>query len=636
MQEDIILSVLDGKDTLALMPTGGGKSICFQVPALAREGICIVVSPLIALMKDQVENLKARDIKAVSVVSGMTRKEIDITLDNCIYGNIKFLYVSPERLKTDLFKARLPKMKVNLIAVDEAHCISQWGYDFRPSYLEIAAIRKMLPGIPVLALTATATPEVREDIQKKLSPPTPQRGDFPAANNSPSLGEGVRGWAVFQNSFERKNLSYVVINEDNKTLKMLNVVEKTTGSSIIYVRNRKRTKEIVELLQKNGHTAGFYHAGLDKATRNKRQDAWMSGETRIIVATNAFGMGIDKSNVRLVLHYDLPESIEAYYQESGRAGRDGKQSYTVLLYKKTDINEAQGRVESSFPEVSEIKNTYQALGNYLQLPVGSGAGVSYDFNINAFCTNYNLDPLNTFNCFKILEMEELIEMSDNIDLPSRLHITVKHEMLYEYQVKNPKFDHVIKTILRSYAGAFDDYTAINEGEIAKRSGITIDEVKEILVKTDAQNILSYLPQNQSPQVTFLKQRLDLKNIHISREHLADRKERHIKNMKAVIKYASTNTSCRQQQLLQYFGEEINHRCGNCDVCIARNKLGISDLEFSNVQVEIQTILSNQKLSLHHLIKNIKSANEDKAIKVVEWLIDNRKISYDDDELLVIK
>lgn len=615
MQEDVILSVLAGMDTLALMPTGGGKSICFQVPGLAREGICIVVSPLIALMKDQVESLKARDIKAVAVVSGMSRREIDIALDNCIYGNVKFLYLSPERLKTDLLKARLQKMKVNLIAVDEAHCISQWGYDFRPSYLEVANIRKLLPGVPVLALTATATPQVGEDIQKKLL---------------------FKKSAVFQNSFERKNLSYVVMEVDDKEKKMLNVLKNTQGSAIIYVRNRKRTKDIAELLQKNGYAADYYHAGLDKTLRSSRQDSWMKGSKRVIVATNAFGMGIDKSNVRVVLHYDMPDSLEAYYQEAGRAGRDGQPAYAILLFNQKDIMSAEGRVESGFPAVAEIKNVYQALANYYQLPVGSGAGVSFDFNMNAFCTAYNLDSLNTFNCLKILEMEELLELSDNIDLPSRLHITVRHEALYEFQVKNVRYDHLIKTILRSYEGLFDDYGVINEGEIAKRSGMTMEDVKDMLRRLEGQNMVSYVPQNQSPQITFLTERLDLKNINISREHLADRKERYIRNMKAVIGYAAETTFCRQQQLLHYFGEELNHRCGSCDVCLSRNKLGLNDLEFNAVQHEIQHLLSSEKLRLHQLVSSIKATDADKVLKIVEWMIDNQRIQYDEHDLLELK
>ncbi len=612
LQEDIILSVLDGKDTLALMPTGGGKSICFQVPALAKEGICVVVSPLIALMKDQVEHLRSKGIPAVAVVSGMSRNEIDIAFDNCIYGKEKFLYISPERLTSDLLQERLQKMNINLLAIDEAHCISQWGYDFRPSYLKIAEARKLTNNAPVLALTATATEEVRKDIQEKLH--------FKKEN-------------LFKKSFERKNLSYVVIHEEDKLQRLINIINKVEGTGIVYVRNRKKTKEVAEFLKRKKISAGYYHAGLESSVRTKVQDDWMKGNTRVIAATNAFGMGIDKSNVRFVVHLDLPESIEAYYQEAGRGGRDEAQAYGVLLYNNNDKVEIEHRTELNFPEVAEIRKTYQALANFYQLPVGSGKGVSFDFDIVKFCSSYNLQIPVVFNCLKVLELQGLLATTESVDLHARIHFKVDNKHLYEFQVKNETFDHLIKVILRSYEGVFDDYVNINETEIATRAGFTKDELIKYLNQLEKLNVLSYLPAKDFPQLIFTEERLDIRDVHIDRQHLAERKKRYMIRVKAMLDYATGKTKCRSQILLNYFGEEVSHRCGSCDYCLSRNKLGISELEFSNLQNQLQTILSSKSLSLVEILPHIKDAREDKTLKVVEWLIDNEKIRYTEGNLL---
>ncbi|HRH67487.1 MAG TPA: ATP-dependent DNA helicase RecQ, partial [Bacteroidia bacterium] len=606
LQQEIILSVLSGSDTLALMPTGGGKSICFQVPALAREGLCLVVSPLIALMKDQVEHLKTKGIPAVAVVSGMSKNEIDIALDNCIYGKEKFLYLSPERLSSDLFIARLQKMNINLLAIDEAHCISQWGYDFRPSYLKISEVRELLPGVPVLALTASATPDVQEDIQKKLN---------------------FKNGQVFKKSFERKNISYMVLHEEDKLQRMLKIMSKIQGTGIVYVRTRKKTREVAAFLQRNSIRASFYHAGLSADERSKVQDDWMKGKVRVVVSTNAFGMGIDKSNVRFVIHLDIPDSLEAYYQEAGRAGRDDQKSYAVLLYNESDRIESERRLEMSFPEVQSIRTTYQALGNFYQLPVGSGKGVSFSFDLSEFCTAYNLQISEVFNCLKVLELQGLIAVSESADLHARLRITATAQQLYEFQVKNPRTDHFIKVILRSYEGLFDDYVMIKESEIAVRAGISTEESKTLLRQLSQLKMLNYIESKDTPQITFTEERLDQKDLHIYRENLADRKKRYLLRQKAMLNYASSMEKCRSLMLLNYFGEESRNRCGICDVCLQRNKIGISDLEFENITDRIRTHLKNGTISLEELVSKVDDHREEHALKVIEWMIDNAKIRY---------
>lgn len=607
LQEDIIKAVLNGKDTLALLPTGGGKSICFQVPAMAKEGICIVVSPLIALMKDQVENLKKKSIKAIAITSAMHKNEIDIAFDNCIYGNIKFLYISPERLTSELAQVRIKKMKVSFIAVDEAHCISQWGYNFRPSYLNISKIRELHPNSPVLALTATATPEVVKDIQQKLS--------FKKEN-------------IFQKSYERKNVAYVVLKEEDKYKRLIKILNKVKGSGIVYVRNRKKTKEISEYLKKNKVNTDYYHAGLDAAKRDKIQENWTTNKTRIIVSTNAFGMGIDKPDVRLVVHLDLPECIEEYFQEAGRAGRDEKKSYAILLFNDADRIKLETNIAKSFPSMDEIKKTYQALANYYQISVESGEGSSHNFDISEFCNVYQLNIISVYHSLKFLEKEDYISVTDALNQPSRVHFSVNKEELYKFQIVHPKYDDFIKLLLRSYSGMFDEYANIKETELAKRSGIEKKQVEEMLQYLDKTGIISYIKQSALPKITYTRARADAKNLLISKENYASQKEKALKQMEAIIHYASSTHKCRSQLLLAYFGETDTYRCGICDVCLERNKLELNDVEFKNISDQIKNSLKKESLSLNEIVAAIQNEREDKIIKVVQWLSDNNKLVDD--------
>lgn len=613
LQEEIINSILTGNDTLALMPTGGGKSICFQVPALMKDGICLVISPLIALMKDQVENLKKKNIKAIAITSAMSKREIDISFDNCIYGDYKFLYLSPERLETELARIRIQHMKVNLLAVDEAHCISQWGYDFRPSYLKIAELRELLPSVPILALTATATPVVAKDIQQKLL--------FKKEN-------------LLRKSFERKNLAYVVLNEEDKAGRLLKIAEKLKGTGIVYVRNRKRTQEIADFLRRNKISADYYHAGLESHTRNIKQDVWIKNKTRIIVCTNAFGMGIDKPDVRFVVHLDLPDCLEAYFQEAGRAGRDEKKSYAVLLYNNSDKIELEDHLQTSFPPLAEIKKVYQALGNYFQLPEGTGEGSSFDFDIHTFCSNYNLNPVTTFSSLKFLEKEGYISLSDAFFQPSRILCLLNKENLYKFQVEHPAFDDFIKLLLRSYSGLFDNYTRISEQETGKRTGKSFQDVQKIFRTLEKQEVISYLPQTEMPQLFFLTERMDAKDIFISKENLQLLKEKAQERAAWMIHYAEAKTKCRSQILLSYFGETDSYRCGICDFCVERNKLDVSNLEFETVTGQIKNLLAKQPLTLTELVTGVKNSSEDKTIKVIQWLTDNEKIIHDQENKLI--
>lgn len=612
LQEDVIKSVLEGRDTLALMPTGGGKSICFQIPALAKDGICIVVSPLIALMKDQVERLKAKGIKAMAITSGMSREEIDIAFDNCIYGNYKFLYLSPERLESELAITRIGKMRINLIAVDEAHCISQWGYDFRPSYIRISEIRQNLSAVPFLALTATATPEVAAEIQKQLA--------FKKEN-------------CFRKSFERKNLAYVVVKEEDKMSRLLKIVNKMKGSGIVYVRNRKKTQELSDFLKLNKISAEYYHAGLNAHARDVRQDLWINNKIRVIVCTNAFGMGIDKPDVRFVVHLDLPDCPEAYFQEAGRAGRDEKKSYAALLYNDSDRIEAEHNFKMSFPSIEDIRKTYQAIANYFQVPVGSGRGSVFNFDLNDFSTKYNLNHLVAFNSLKFLEREGYIVLSDAFYHPSRVHFCVNKEQLYKFQVEHISFDPFIKLLLRSYSGIFDSYTKISEEDLAKRGKISVNEIKRFLAQLQKSGVLSYIPQTEMPQLMFLSERVDAKNIVISPEILRKRKEKARERLDAIIHYAESTTKCRNQMLLTYFGETDSYRCGSCDFCLERNKLELSNLEFETVAEQVKSILKENPVNLHVLINSVKNSQENKTIKVIQWLIDNEKLIYNTENKL---
>ncbi len=612
LQEDIINSVLAGKDTLALMPTGGGKSICFQVPGMAKEGICLVVSPLIALMKDQVANLQSRGINAVAIYSGMSQREIDISLDNCIYGSVKFLYVSPERLTTDMMRARLEKMNVNLVAIDEAHCISQWGYDFRPPYLRISEIREIIKNTPFLALTATATRLVVNDISDKL--------DF-------------KDHKVFIKSFERKNLTYAIIKEEDKLKRLKRICSKVKGTGIVYVRNRRRTREISDYLNKNNiASSDYYHAGLDNITREKKQIGWMTERTRVIVATNAFGMGIDKPNVRFVVHIDLPDCPEAYFQEAGRAGRDLKESYAVLLFNKSDILDARKFHELSYPSLKFIKKIYNTICNYLQIPIDSGANVSNSFILSEFCENYNLNPVLTFNAIKFLEKEGYIITSEALQNPSKLMFLLNKEDLYRFQVANPKFDALIKTILRSYTGLFITYCKIDENEIAKRLSTTKDKVVSLLKKLKEFKIIDYYPQNIKPQLSLLTKRVQEKEITIAKENYHNLKEQAKIRMEAMIDYVESTIKCRSLMLLDYFGEKSDKRCGKCDICLERNKLQLSKIEFDTVVEIIKPLLKENPLSPDELLSKIRTnIPEKRVIKVIQWLRDHKKITFDHSE-----
>lgn len=599
LQEDIIQSVLDGQDTLALMPTGGGKSACFQVPALVKPGICIVVSPLIALMKDQVENLKEKGIKAIAIISGMGKREVDIALDNCIYGDYKFLYLSPERLLSDLVRERIRHMNVNLIAIDEAHCISQWGYDFRPPYLHISELRQLHPKVPVLALTATATEEVAKDIQEKLK---------------------FRNVNVFRKSFERKNLGYLVYNEENKLRKLYSIARNVKGSGIVYVRNRRETQEIARLLNLEGVSAEYYHAGLDSTLRNKKQMLWKSSQTRVMVATNAFGMGIDKADVRFVIHLDLPESLEAYYQEAGRAGRDEKKAYTILLYNNADKNRLIKKLEQSYPSVREIKQVYHHLGNYFQLAYGAGEGLTLEIDIADFCNRFKLDAIKTLNALKFLEHDEYIALSETVFLPSRVQIIIGQEDIYRFQVEQPAFDSFIKILLRSYGGLFDQFVAIKESDLGKRLSMNKVEVSRMLRKLEEMEILNYAEQTDKPHITFLKQRLDDQHLQINARYLADRHKINKQQIESVIAYAET-FKCRSQQLLSYFNETHAPECGVCDVCIENKRKRKKEPVTDEIIKDILDALSSNSMLLDDLVNSINSGNDKEKLEAIRVLLD---------------
>lgn len=612
LQEEIINSILQGTDTLALMTTGGGKSVCYQIPALAKEGVCIVISPLIALMNDQVEFLIRNGIRATMIHSSLRSKEIDNILENCIHGNMKFLYVSPERLNTDLFIARVQQMNVNLIAVDEAHCISQWGYDFRPSYMNIIELRNLFPEVPVLAVTATATPEVAIDIQKKL---------------------GFKKENILRKSFERKTLSYVVLKEEDKAPRLLKIINNVRGSGIIYVRNRRKAEEVALLLQQQNISADYYHAGLNYEERSKRQESWLRDKTRVMVCTNAFGMGINKANVRFVVHLDLPDCLEAYFQEAGRAGRDEKRAYAVLLYNEADRLSLERNMDHSFPEIDEIKRVYAALCSYYNMLPGSGKGSAFDFSLNDFCSKYSLEPMLVISSIKFLEKENYLTLTDAFYRPSRIQILIKQKDLYRYQVEAPAYDAFIKLLLRSYEGLFEGYVNIKEYDLAKRSTLTITEVENLLQRLDKKNIISYIAQSDKPQLVYLDDSHQISNLHISRQHYHELKERALKRLEWVIHYAATTNKCRSEMLLAYFGEKETVRCGICDVCLERNKLELSDLEFKNVSEQVKALLHKEPLSLSDIIHRVQQSREDKTLKTLQWLIDNGKLHYNEENLL---
>jgi ATP-dependent DNA helicase RecQ len=550
LQEDIVNHVVSGKDALALLPTGGGKSICFQVPAMMMDGICIVVSPLIALMKDQVDNLKKRGIAAMCITSDYGHREIDNMFDRCIYDKIKFLYLSPERLLTDMAKMRIAKMKVNLIAVDEAHCISEWGYDFRPPYLQIAEIRALHPKVPILALTASATPTVVNDIQEKLA---------------------FKKKKVFAKSFKRDNLAYFVVWDENKIQKAGQIIQKRNGSGIIYMRSRKGTERIARELNKLGISADYYHAGLESEIRSEKQNQWINNKKQVIVATNAFGMGIDKPDVRFVIHMDLPDTLENYYQECGRGGRDGNKAFAVSVLAKKDVERLRSKLIDAFPEKAEIKQAYAALASYLQLAVGSGKDETYDVNIELLAERFNLNPRKVFQSLKFLEKEGLIAVNEIADRFSTVKIVCEHQSFYNYQVNNPKLDPLLNGLMRSYGRLFEEQVAISEWTIAKRARWPKDKVVKGLQYLQKLEIIEYKEASALPKVTFTLERLDQKNFRISDEHYALRKQIITEKVEAMIHYAESTEKCRSRMILEYFGETDAQNCSMCDWCMKKKK-----------------------------------------------------------------
>jgi len=557
IQRDIIESIGNGHDTLGLMPTGGGKSITFQVPALCSEGTCIVITPLIALMKDQVHNLRRRGIRAAAIYSGLSREEIITTLENCIFGGITILYVSPERLSSELFRTKLRHMKVSFITVDEAHCISQWGYDFRPSYLEIADIRKDLPGIPVLALTATATPQVVEDIQDKLTGISRVSGI-----------SGISSFNVFKMSFERKNLAYVVRRATDKRQELIHILESVKGCAIVYARSRRRTKEVAELLNEAGISATFYHAGLDTTVKDERQRDWQNDKVRVMVATNAFGMGIDKPDVRVVIHIDCPDSLEAYFQEAGRAGRDGQKAYAVLLYNDADHRKLDKRISDTFPEKDYVRKVYEHLAYFYQVGVGSGYHATFEFNIDKFCHAFHHFPIQVDSALKILNRAGYIEYTEEQDNQARVMFTISRNELYKLENASPNEEKVITALLRNYGGLFVDYNYIDESFIASQCGLQPQQLYMILKNLGEKHILHFIPQKKTPYVRYLQRREDPEDVMLPPVVYEERKEQFRERIHAMIDYATNDHVCRSRQLLRYFGEEDSHDCRQCDVCLS--------------------------------------------------------------------
>lgn len=613
MQEDIINSVLSGNDTLALMPTGGGKSVCFQVPALAMEGMCLVISPLIALMNDQVDNLQKKDISAATITSGMNRYEIEIVLNKCIHNKVKILYVSPERLKNKMFVEHLKQMKVSIIAVDEAHCISQWGYDFRPPYLEIANIRKYHPYAPIIALTATATTNVIGDIKEKLL--------FRKGNK------------VFRKSFYRDNLSYMVLAEEDKYGRMLRIIKKIGGCGIIYVRNRRRTLEIAEYLESQGLLATHYHAGLSAKDRERHQKRWQDDKVNIMVATNAFGMGIDKSNVRYVIHWDIPESVEAYFQEAGRAGRDGKQSYAVLMYNNKDINMLKDNFENSYPPLSYIQNVYKAVCNYYRIPIGAGNELAFDFNVTQICETYKFNILPFMSAIKFLEREGLISIPDTDEMISKICILTTKQDLYNFQVSHKDYDNFLKTLLRMYGGLFSDFVPINETFIAKTLHYKTSEIETMLSDLEKLKILSYKKKSDKPQIIFTSERIDTSYLYFGNSNYKYLKDNAIYRMNAMLEYITSNQQCRSKILLGYFDEKDNVAlCKKCDVCISQKK---KKKEERGVKQRLLSLLATSPMAIRQIVEAMPDIPEDEIVSTIRTMIDFGKIEMNYDMQIFI-
>lgn len=607
-QQEIITHALTGYDTLALLPTGGGKSVCFQVPAIARGGLCLVISPLIALMKDQVQQLRQRGLKAESITSGMNRKHIDRILDNAVFGACQFLYVSPERLKTELFLARLPNMNITLLAIDEAHCISQWGYDFRPPYLQIADLRELLPGVPCMALTATAPPEVREDIKDKLN-----------------FGKGSK---TFQSSFARSNLSYSAIEEDHPQQRLINILQKVNGTAVVYVRSRKQARELSDKLRQNKLNADFYHAGLSAEIRSRKQDDWIENKTRIIVATNAFGMGIDKADVRLVAHIELPESLEAYYQEAGRAGRDSQKAYAVILYNSGTVESLEKRTEQGHISPQEVRRVYQSVGNYLKIAVGSGHETPHTFELPVFCEAYNLSPLLVHRALEILENQGFLHRNQTGGEPSTLEITCGQEQLYDFQLKAPKYDGFIKMITRLYGGSlFSQPTFISETMLAQKLYLPAKEVTRRLLWMQQSGLVSYTLQDHLPKIVFTLPRYDARLLPLDVQVMARRKEVALKKAKAMVHYVTHPNRCRTALLLEYLGEMAKHDCGICDHCLIKKKQADSRKATAFDRNYILDKINDKPVSLQELTAPAGYLNKEELLQNVRLLLDSGELVY---------
>jgi ATP-dependent DNA helicase RecQ len=608
LQQEIIEAVLAGNHTLALLPTSAGKSVCFQVPALAMEGICVVVSPLIALMKNQVENLRKKGIKAVAIYTGMHYQEIDTMLDNCIYGNIKFLYISPERLASPLFLERAKQMNINLLAIDEAHCISEWGYDFRPSYLKIAEFKSKINAQKIIALTASATKEVAIDIIQKLE---------------------LKNTNQFRLSFARKNISYSVVETEDKDQKLLDILTKVKGSNILYVRSRKRAKSTSDWLNSKGYNTDYYHAGLSIDQRNTKQDRWIKGQTNTIVATNAFGMGIDKSNVRLVIHLDLPESLEAYYQEAGRAGRDEQKAYAVMLYNQADGDNLLSKIDEAYPPIEYLKRVYQMLANFFKLAVGGGEMFTFPFETTAFQQNFELKTTELFHALKLLESEGFLLLNTAFNNPSKLQIIVNNNELYSFRLANEKIDNLLKLILRMYGGdLFTDHQVISESLIAKNYSVPEAEIVKMLEFLEQNKMIAYLKQNNSPKITYLTPRYDAKSLPINEKNILFRKKRDFDKANAMINFAKNQSLCRSNEILTYFNEISENTCGVCDVCIKKKKAPkTNNLVFDTYKEQILAVLATSTNMPEHLKNIISPSNEQLFIDAIAYLLENNQIKY---------
>ena len=606
-QKEIVLSVMDGNNTLALLPTGGGKSICYQVPAMAKEGICIVISPLIALMKDQVKNLNNRGIKALAIYSGMNAREIDIALDNCVYGNYKFLYVSPERLQTEIFKVRVTKMNVNLIAVDESHCISQWGHDFRPAYLKIRELKQIIdPSVPFLAVTATANKRVIKDISEQL--------DINLRN-------------IVKQSFYRKNLGYLVLKEENKKKRLISILTKTNSSSIVYTNTRKKTVETANLLVQNGFKADFYHGGLPQNERDLKQQSWIENKTQIIVATNAFGMGIDKPDVKVVVHLEPPASPEAYFQEAGRGGRDGKKSYAALLYKPSDKLQLEKFHEFEFPDISLIKKIYNSLGNYFRLAIGSGENQGYEFDISDFCNQYSFDIIKSHHAISILGLAGYLSLSESISRPNRVKFEVNNNELYNYQVKHPEDEKLIQLLLRKHENIFDNLIGVNLTWIAEKLKTKPAEIERKLFKLKSFNILDFIPAFNKPILTFVRERVHEGRIKIPKEIYKDRKRIKKEQLDFMIRYCESDKICRSKLLLSYFDESEFENCDICDICLSQKKEELNSSKFEMIETLIEDQLKLESKKLNELVNSISGFKEKEILEVIQWKLDCNELDY---------